>query len=249
MSYEQIIELYPNFSLYELYARYVSWNCHKSSFKLDDSEFELYAKLSGLKFHVFCGCLDDDFGFTIDEKDLETWEEIFPDAEYRSGEFVVSREHPNISRALVQIAIDQGKPGVNRPYVNNLVSMSYSKPSKDILENIGTGKAWRDVVERIRLYDPDFTIEGLYSSLLKQYNNASELPEEYRAIFDTKKVDTIFCDSEGRIVVENDEGETLLEVDGGAEELFKSMVAYVYRGINTSYTSLVKDDMINLDTY
>ena len=256
--YNNIIKIYPNFSLYALYLKYKEYDTYARRFQLDDAGRKIYEAIKDLHFEASCFLFSDDIEIKINVDDLDAWKMAIPEGNYGglNGDEWLS-VHPksecyhDVRHAMYQIILDHSSPSVVKPYIGGRsISFSYMPQPE------GDGLPYNEkYTEYIKKIDPNFTMQTLHDNLVKQCEVAHKLTEHPSIMRSLYLVEKDICNIDyypglKRLEVTNVKGEVLFEIEDGAEpELCISIIANLYDGTNTSFFDFKNGENIAIDTH
>lgn len=244
--YTKILELNPEFSIKTLLLRYQNWSKNKTE------NGELYHKLMDLSFSALCASKTEYISLLCNNgrtsrkliKLLDAEEQTENISVYEDATDTVTinidyehKMYEPLYEALVQyINNDLCHPGTVRPVYNDGYMLEYSH----IVEPVGEGKVDNidEYVDEIKKYDPSFGLSQLYYNILAQYNIAKKLDEKYIPIITSylPKITHITYDinSNSGTVSFNNMADVLYQIDDVSMDVYKSIIANLYHGINTA---------------
>lgn len=251
--YSKILEINPEFSIIRLLERYEKWYNNKIE------GGELYKQLTKLRFSASGSIYNGGEHEYIQISSIDDIDKLSKllgiSVQYGSSTIYVRQSSikDELKEALIQyIKNDLCNPSVTKPFYNDGYMLQYSH----IQEESGEGMVDNidEYVNKIKEYDSQFGLSKVYYKLSNQYKLAKKLDEKYIAMITSilPKLSIIQYISHGvnGIYFYDKIGEGLIGIDDANYDLFQSIIANLYHGINSAEIELGNiHGIIEVDTY
>lgn len=246
--YEKILEINPEFSIVRLLERYKKWHENRME------EGELYKQLMKLEFNA-SGPSGDSHDY-LQIHSVKHVDEICKlldvSPQYGSNTIYVYEEpiRTQLKELLIQyINNELCNPSVTRPLYNDGYMLQYTH----IQEELGEGMVNNidEYVNKIKEYDSHFSLTKVYYKLSTQYKIAKQLDEKYITMIGSILPRlTLIQYINQNIYFYDERGMDLLTIENANENLFQSVIANLYHGINSAEIELHnRYKLIEVDTY
>lgn len=246
--YLKILDINPYFSIESLLKRYKNW------FENKQEEGELYEKLMEIgEFSAIYSSIVEDGVIKITSRDVDIVSKLsnLLDINADDDTLYVNKHHHNyheLLSALKQYLFnDICHPASNRLLYNDGIKLQFSYVQEQHVEDYPNNID--KYVEEIIIYDRTFGLNELYYRLHNQYIVADKLEEKFK-----KQITDILPNITNVYYMDNDiifydNINEILRIRDVNEEIFNSVIANIYNGINTSEVSYNLNNVIEVDTY